>query len=242
MTTTDVAQESVVETAGISRRFGTIEALRAVDLRIRAGERVAIMGPSGCGKSTLLNILGALDRPTAGTVYFQGKALSYEDRGVTALHRTGVGFVFQGFALIASLTALENVELTLLARGETKRARRETAEKLLQDVDMEAYRDRYPEELSGGQRQRLAIARALVHQPRLLLADEPTGNLDQANSDAITELLMTRTREAGSALVVVTHDQRVAGRMDRLLRMRDGSLLDPGPAAAVPGQAMEVRP
>lgn len=231
----------VVEAEAVSRRFGNLDALLSTTLRVGTGERLAIMGPSGCGKSTLLNLLGALDRPTSGRVVFSGKALTYGDREVTELHRQGVGFIFQGFALIASLTAIENVELTLVARGEDARNRLKTAARLLRDVGLEHAGSRYPEELSGGQRQRVAIARALAHQPRLLLADEPTGNLDQTNSDAITELLIARTRETGSALVVVTHDPRVAMRMERVLHMRDGVILDSDAPSAPAGQPLEVR-
>ena len=231
----------VVEAEAVSRRFGNLDALLPTTLRVRTGERLAIMGPSGCGKSTLLNLLGALDRPTSGRVVFSGKTLTYSDREVTELHRHGVGFIFQGFALIASLTAIENVELTLVARSEDARIRLKTAARLLQDVGLEHAGSRYPEELSGGQRQRVAIARALAHQPRLVLADEPTGNLDQTNSDAITELLIARTAETGSALVVVTHDPRVAMRMDRVLHMRDGAILDSVGLSDSAAQPLEVR-
>ena len=235
MTTMATSEGYVVVAEAVSRRFGNLDALLPTTLRVRTGERLAIMGPSGCGKSTLLNLLGALDRPTSGRVVFSGKALTYSDREVTELHRHGVGFIFQGFALIASLTAIENVELTLVARSEDARNRLKTAARLLQDVGLEHAGSRYPEELSGRQRQRVAIARALAHQPRLLLADEPTGNLDQTNSEAITELLIARTRETGSALVVVTHDPRVATRMDRVLHMRDGVILDSDEPSASTG-------
>jgi len=241
VTTMATSEGYVVVAEAVSRRFGNLDALLPTTLRVRTGERLAIMGPSGCGKSTLLNLLGALDRPTSGRVVFSGKALTYSDREVTELHRHGVGFIFQGFALIASLTAIENVELTLVARSEDARNRLKTAARLLQDVGLEHAGSRYPEELSGGQRQRVAIARALAHQPRLLLADEPTGNLDQTNSEAITELLIARTRETGSALVVVTHDPRVATRMDRVLHMRDGVILDSDEPSASAGQPLGVR-
>ncbi len=241
MTGPTTSQDYVVEAEAVSRRFGNLDALLPTTLRVRTGERLAIMGPSGCGKSTLLNLLGALDRPTSGRVVFSGKALTYGDREVTELHRHGVGFIFQGFALIASLTAIENVELTLVARGEDARNRLKTAARLLQDVGLEHAGSRYPEELSGGQRQRVAIARALAHQPRLLLADEPTGNLDQANSEAITELLSAAARDTGSALVVVTHDPTVAMRMDRVLHMRDGVIVDSDAQPVSAGQPLEVR-
>lgn len=241
MTAMATSEGYVVEAEAVSRRFGNLDALLPTTLRVRTGERLAIMGPSGCGKSTLLNLLGALDRPTSGRVVFSGKALTYSDREVTELHRHGVGFIFQGFALIASLTAIENVELTLVARSEDARIRLKTAARLLQDVGLEHAGSRYPEELSGGQRQRVAIARALAHQPRLLLADEPTGNLDQTNSEAITELLIARTKETGSALVVVTHDPRVATRMDRVLHMRDGVILASDAPSASAGQPLGVR-
>lgn len=240
MNNTATSQEYIVEAEAVSRRFGNVEALRPTTLRVRTGERLAIMGPSGCGKSTLLNLLGALDRPTNGRVVFSGKPLTYGDREVTELHRRGVGFIFQGFALIASLTAIENVELTLIARGEDPRSCRKAAARLLLDVGLEHAGGRYPEELSGGQRQRVAIARALAHHPQLLLADEPTGNLDRANSEAVTELLIGRAQESGSALVVVTHDPSVAERMTRVLHMRDGAILNTDAPSVSPDQRLEV--
>lgn len=233
------ASPYAVETEAVTRRFGALEALRPTTLRIRTGEHLAIMGPSGCGKTTLLNLLGALDRPSSGKVVFSGKTLTYGDREVTELHRRYVGFVFQGFALIPSLTLIENVELTLMARREDARNRMGTAARLLKEVGLEHSGNRFPEELSGGQRQRVAIARALAHRPRLLLADEPTGNLDQANSAAITDLLVAKATAAGSTLVVVTHDPTVAQRMERILNMRDGAVVTPmegaGAAAELSG-------
>lgn len=232
----------VIEAEDVSRRFGTLEALRPTTLRIRAGEHLAIMGPSGCGKTTLLNLLGALDRPTSGKLTFSGRPISYGDREVTELHRRGVGFVFQGFALIPSLTVIENVELTLMSRGDDARTRRGTALRLLEEVGLGNAEGRFPEELSGGQRQRVAIARALAHQPRLLLADEPTGNLDQANSEAVTELLLSQATEAKSTLVVVTHDPRVAKRVGRVLHMRDGAIVTPAHHDSGRGELGEAAP
>ncbi|MCA9823670.1 MAG: ATP-binding cassette domain-containing protein, partial [Dehalococcoidia bacterium] len=170
-------EQYIVVADAVSRRFGNVQALLPTTLRIERGETLAVMGPSGCGKTTLINLLGALDRPTAGRVLFRGIPLSYSDRDVTDLHRRDVGFVFQGFALIPSLTAVENVELTLVARGDNPATRRRTAERLMDEVGLGQYHHRFPEEMSGGQRQRVAIARALAHQPALILADEPTGNL-----------------------------------------------------------------
>lgn len=219
-------EQYIVVADAVSRRFGDVQALLPTTLRIERGETLAIMGPSGCGKTTLINLLGALDRPTAGRVWFRGVPLSYNDQDVTRLHRRDVGFVFQGFALIPSLTAVENVELTLVARGDDPANRRRTAERLMDEVGLAEYHHRFPEEISGGQRQRVAIARALAHQPALILADEPTGNLDQQTSSAIAGLLIEKAAETGAALAVVTHDPGIAGRMGRIIQMRDGSLAE----------------
>ena len=216
----------VVVAEAVSRRFGNLDALLPTTLRVRTGERLAIMGPSGCGKSTLLNLLGALDRPTSGRVVFSGKALTYSDREVTELHRHGVGFIFQGFALIASLTAIENVELTLVARSEDARNRLKTAARLLQDVGLEHAGSRYPEELSGRQRQRVAIARALAHQPRLLLADEPTGNLDSTTSKEVLHMFKDLNRRQGITVILVTHDPKIAAFTDRAINMADGLICE----------------
>lgn len=222
MVDSTVATNVAVKAVGLTRSFGTTRALTGISFEIGAGEQLAIMGPSGCGKTTLINLLGALDRPSAGHVIVAGRELAYSDTEVTAFHRSVVGFVFQGFALIPSLTVSENVQFTMMACGVPEQARITRASELLSDVDLTGMANRFPEELSGGQRQRVAIARALAHRPKLILADEPTGNLDQANAHAVTSLLVKSARDSGAALVVVTHDSTVAKQVGQVWHMRDG--------------------
>ena len=214
-----------IDAQAVSRAYGGYEALHSTDLTIRKGEQVAIMGPSGCGKTTLLNILGGLDRPGTGRVLVGGDEISYRDGDLTRLHRTGVGFVFQGYGLVPSLTAAENVEFTMLAAGVEAGKRRTSALALLHAVELGEYCDRYPEELSGGQRQRVAVARSLAHAPSVVLADEPTGNLDRETGMLVIGLLGRVCRERGAALVVVTHDAEVAACMERVVHMKDGNIL-----------------
>jgi ABC-type lipoprotein export system ATPase subunit len=187
---------------------------------------VAVMGPSGCGKSTLLHLLGGLDRPSGGEVSLNGRRI--DDIGETALarmRRTDVGFVFQAFHLMEELTAIENVELSALLAGRSPRAARRRAEELLEQVGL-ADRARFlPSALSGGQRQRVAIARALSNEPLLVLADEPTGNLDSAATLDVLQLFES-LHESGQTLVVVTHDARIAATADRMISMRDGAFVD----------------
>lgn len=217
---------------GVSKRYGSYEALHPTGLTIARGEQVAIMGPSGCGKTTLLNILGGIDRPSSGHVVLCGRELSYGDRDLTRLHRTTVGFVFQGYGLIPSLTAAENVEFTTLAAGVDPGTRRSRALSLLGEVGLGEYADRYPEELSGGQRQRVAVARSLAHAPAVVLADEPTGNLDRETGMQVIGLLGRACRESGAALVVVTHDAEVALRLGRVVQMKDGRIISAGDSQA----------
>ena len=214
----------VVVASGLTRRYpGGVEALRGVDLTVRAGERLAIMGPSGCGKSTLLHLLGGLDRPTTGTVTLAGRPLSTLAGGALALRRRReIGIVFQAHNLLAALTATENVALPLALDGHPEGERRARALGLLDAVGLREQADQFPDQLSGGQRQRVAIARALAHRPRLLLADEPTGSLDSASGALIAALLTTLAHDEGLALVLVTHDPDVAARCDHILRLRDG--------------------
>jgi predicted ABC-type transport system involved in lysophospholipase L1 biosynthesis ATPase subunit len=201
--------------------------LREVDMTLTGGERVAIVGESGSGKSTLLHLAGGLERPGAGTIRVDGAelgVLSESER--TRLRRHRMGIVFQAFHLIPTLTALENVSLPLelagLARGGEARDR---ARSQLEKVGLGNKPDRYPEQLSGGEQQRVAIARALVHRPILILADEPTGNLDSSTGAAVFQLLLDQVQESGAALLMVTHSEALAGRLDRRLRMVDGRLL-----------------
>lgn len=221
---------AAVRVTALAKHFGTgeglIRAVDDVDLEVAVGESVVIVGPSGCGKSTLLQLIGGLDRPTSGEVWVQGRRIDQASERMRArLRRDHVGFVFQDFNLMDELTAVENVELPALLAGTPSGRARRSAVALLESVGV-ADRERHrPAELSGGQKQRVAIARALVNRPTVLLADEPTGNLD---SSATTEVLrlFDRLRADGQTLVVVTHDQRTAATADRMVTMRDGALVD----------------
>jgi putative ABC transport system ATP-binding protein len=205
---------------------GQVHALNGVTLGICAGEHVAITGPSGCGKSTLLNVLGALDRPDQGEVFFQGEALSAL-RDLDHFRAKQIGFVFQSFYLLPTLTARENVQVPMFEGPKrSSRERIQKADELLEVVGMSQRADHRPGKLSVGERQRVALARSLANDPKLLLADEPTGNLDSDNAERVLDLLMRLQRERGLALVVVTHSDEVAVRADRVVRMKDGRVLD----------------
>jgi ABC-type lipoprotein export system ATPase subunit len=194
-------------------------------LELEAGEFVALVGKSGCGKSTLLNLCGAMDFPTSGEVWLDGELTSrLDDAGLTRVRREKVGFIFQSFELLHTLSAVENVELPLLLARKAKA--RGTALEQLRWIEMDAYADRLPHQLSSGQQQRVAIARALVHEPRLLLADEPTGNLDSATGDLVINLLSHTAREFGVAVMMATHNAESTLLADRVLRLRDGRMLD----------------
>jgi putative ABC transport system ATP-binding protein len=203
-----------------------LRAVDGVDLDIVAGETVAVMGPSGCGKSTLLHLLGGLDRPSGGEVSLNGRRIDdIGEKALARLRRTAVGFVFQAFHLMEELTAIENVELPALLAGRSPRAARRRAEELLEHVGL-ADRARFlPSALSGGQRQRVAIARALSNEPLVVLADEPTGNLDSAATLDVLQLF-ENLHESGQTLVIVTHDARIAATADRMISMRDGAFVD----------------
>jgi putative ABC transport system ATP-binding protein len=201
--------------------------LSGIDLEIIQGEILAIMGPSGCGKTTLLNLLGGLDRPTSGDVIIGGKTLSsMTDRELTSLRLTEIGFVFQAYNLIPTLTAIENVELPLSLLRMSKRERFARASWLLGLVGLAGKEDRLPSELSGGEQQRVAVARAVANNPRVILADEPTGNLDSSNSAQIMKTLSSLNRELGQTLVVVTHDSKVAASATRIVQMVDGRIVE----------------
>jgi len=203
-----------------------VHALRGVTLTVEEGELVAVMGPSGSGKSTLLNLAGGLDRPTKGEVVIDGTVLgSCTRRALAALRRRRVGYVFQDLNLLASLTAAENVALPLELDGVGVRQARRTALAALAEVDLAGYGPRFPDELSGGQQQRMAIARALIGQRRLLLADEPTGALDSQTGEAVLRLLRSKV-DAGAAGVLVTHEARHAAWADRVVFLRDGVIVD----------------
>ena len=218
----------MMELSGICREYTVgdqvVHALDHVDLTIAAGEYVSIMGPSGSGKSTLLNVLGLLDRPTAGTYRLQGEDVSNLRDDELARHRQEqIGFIFQFFHLIPRLTALENVELPLVLAGAAPRVRRARAAAVLESVGLQSRMHHRPDQLSGGERQRVAIGRAIVMQPAALLADEPTGNLDSKSGGEIIEIIEQLNR-GGIALLIVTHDPAVGRRARRHLRLRDGKI------------------
>jgi ABC-type lipoprotein export system ATPase subunit len=215
---------------GLRKEYGKddslVRAVDGVDLEVGRGETVAVMGPSGCGKSTLLHLMGGLDRATAGEIWLAGQRIDQmSERGMAAIRRDDVGFVFQAFHLMDELTAAENVELPALLAGRSPRAARRRADELLERVGLADRARHLPSQLSGGQRQRVAIARALANEPLIVLADEPTGNLD---SEATLDILrlFEQLHEAGQTLVIVTHDSRIAATADRLISMRDGAFID----------------
>jgi putative ABC transport system ATP-binding protein len=200
-----------------------VQAVQGLSLNVERGELVALVGRSGCGKSTLLNLAGAMDFPTSGRVLLDGVSTSaLKDAELTRLRREKVGFIFQSFQLLHTLTVFENVELPLLLAGKTNV--REAARERLAWVELEGLGTRYPHQLSGGQMQRAAIARALIHSPTLLLADEPTGNLDTTTGNVILELLRRLTREKNTATVVATHSLEAAALADTVVRLRDGRI------------------
>jgi ABC-type lipoprotein export system ATPase subunit len=202
-----------------------VRALDGVTLDVGEGEFVALVGRSGCGKSTLLHLAGAMDFPTSGTVRIEGLATSdLDDARQTHLRREKIGFVFQAFQLLHTLTVQENVELPLLLAG--KAEARELARERLRWVELDGLGARYPHQLSGGQMQRVAIARALAHSPRILLADEPTGNLDTSTGSVILELLLRLTREQKTATIMATHSLEAASVCDTLVKLRDGRVED----------------
>lgn len=230
--TIDVMDDAVVRADGVEKEFREGErvtaVLRGVSLAVRRAELVAITGRSGCGKTTLLNLLGAMDTPTRGTIWLAGRDTSaLDDRELTRLRRRAVGFVFQFFHLLPALTALENVELPLQLEGALGGAEiRRRAKAALAAVDLGARGGDYPGRLSGGEQQRVAIARALVHEPALVIADEPTGNLDSATAAPILALLRELCRRHGVAVVMATHSAEAAALADRVLPMRDGQNLE----------------
>jgi putative ABC transport system ATP-binding protein len=220
----------LIEARHVSRIFpmpaGPVAALRDVSLSIAPGEYIGVLGPSGCGKSTLLHVLGCVDVPTSGAVLFQDREVgSLPDVERSRLRLREIGFVFQRFFLLPMLTAWENVELPQAEAGVARSERRQRTQELLEYVGLAHRAGHRPSELSGGEMQRVAIARALANRPRLLLADEPTGELDQATGEQIVALL-DRLHVDGTAVAVVTHDPAVAGRAHRLLRMRDGLIVE----------------
>ena len=203
----------------------TVEALRCINLEVTGGQFVALVGPSGSGKSTLLNLVGGLDRPTDGQLWIDGVELSAsKEKALTDHRRRRVGFVFQSFNLLPRLTAVENVALPLMFVGVDERERVERAEQLLAQVGLSERMDHRPTQLSGGEQQRVAIARALVNRPAIILADEPTGNIDTTTGAEIMALLRRLNREQGVTLLLVTHDPEAAGFADRVIQLRDGQI------------------
>jgi ABC-type lipoprotein export system ATPase subunit len=220
----------VLRARGLRKEYGReaslVRAVDEVDLEVVAGETVAVMGPSGCGKSTLLYLLGGLERPSAGEIWLAGQRVDQlSERALARLRREAVGFVFQAFHLMDELTAVENVELPALLAGRSPRAARRGAAELLDRIGLTDRAGFLPTQLSGGQRQRVAIARALVADPQVVLADEPTGNLDSAATREVLRLF-DQLHQAGQTLVIVTHDPRIAATADRMISMRDGAFTD----------------
>ncbi|MGZ4190342.1 MAG: ABC transporter ATP-binding protein [Actinomycetota bacterium] len=209
-----------------------VRAVDGVDMEVARGEFVAIQGPSGSGKSTMLQLLGALDRPTGGSLSFDGRALNdLSDGDLTRVRCRDIGFIFQSFNLIPTLTAEENVEVAMVPLGLDKKQRRARGLDLLEQVGLATRAKHLPSRLSGGEQQRVAIARALANEPRVLLADEPTGNLDSQTADEVVAILSRLSAERGVTVILVTHAEEVARRASRRLRMRDGKLLDqPAPS------------
>ncbi len=219
--------ESLVDIQRVSRKYldGKVLALDQVSLQIARGEFLAVTGRSGCGKSTLLNLIGGLDRPTDGEIFFEGKPLST----VSSLDRwrsEKIGFVFQSFCLLPNLTAEENVQLPLFGKSVNDRIRVEQSRRFLDFVGLADRRNHLPSELSIGQCQRVALARALVNRPALLLADEPTGSLDSQSGEEVLDLLEVCRRQEGMTIVMVTHDLELAGRANRFIRLQDGRIVE----------------
>jgi putative ABC transport system ATP-binding protein len=219
----------MIKLTNLSRVFRTQElqttALSHINIQVNEGEFVAIMGPSGCGKSTLLSILGMLDSPTSGSFEFAGKDISNDSEvKLAALRKSSIGFVFQSFNLIDELTVYENVELPLQYQKISKAERKKRVEAILKRVAIDHRADHLPQQLSGGQQQRVAVARALVINPKLILADEPTGNLDSKNGDEVMAMLRELNRE-GTTVVMVTHDEKEGNYADRLVRLLDGQVM-----------------
>jgi ABC-type lipoprotein export system ATPase subunit len=218
--------DCLLEVQGLRKSYedGRIQALEGVDLRVSAGDFVSISGPSGSGKSTLLNLLGGLDTPTSGGVFYKGRKLG-GDVGLDTYRSQHVGFVFQAFYLLPSLSAVENVQVPWIGGNSAARRRAEKAEELLAELGMGHRLHHYPGQLSAGERQRVAIARSLANDPDVLLADEPTGNLDSVNSSRIMDTLIGLQAKRGMTLIIVTHEDSIAESAPRHIRMRDGRIV-----------------
>jgi len=221
----------IVEVKNVTKDFGGDEiitrALRGVDLDLTAGEFTSMAGPSGSGKTTLLNIIGGLDRPTSGTVSIEGKEIHQLSAGqLSRLRRDRIGFIFQSYNLIPVLTAYENAEYVLMIQNVEKEERRERVLRVLKEVGLEGLEHRFPRELSGGQQQRVAIARAIAPEPALILADEPTANVDSETAGSLMDLLRRLNEEKGMTFLFSTHDQAVMRRAGRLIRLQDGRIIE----------------
>src|SRR6476660_686959 len=236
--TLSASDASLLEAKTLTREFdeGQVKALRGVDFSIKEGEFVAITGPSGCGKSTLLQLLGALDRPTSGTLFYRG--ISLPDHPNPAAYRAReVGFIFQAFHLLPTFTAAENVQIPMFEIDRSASERRARAFELLKLVGLEHRLDHFPSKLSGGERQRVAIARSLANAPSLLLADEPTGNLDSESAKHILDLITSLHFERRMTLILITHDMSIASRASRAIQMKDGQVVFDGDPANLSKQA-----
>ena len=226
MTECPVDPSPLLRTEGLTKTYpdGKVKALQGVSLSVQHNEAVAIMGPSGCGKSTLLHLLGGLDRPTGGEIYFRGTPLSRIDRDQYRARQ--IGFVFQSFHVLSTLSAVENVQVPMFETRLSRQQRVERAEALIEQVGLTHRRNHRPIHLSVGERQRVAIARALANEPTLLLADEPTGNLDSRSQNEILQLLDDLRQRQGLTLIIITHSPEVAAAAQRVIRMRDGRVLE----------------
>ena len=241
MTVTDLKPQPIYSLHAVRRVYGNgaaqVQAVRDLDLEIDRGEFLVIVGPSGSGKTTLLQLLGALDRPTSGEVKFEGRDLArLPDAELTSLRLKTIGFIFQQFNLIPTLTAAQNVEAALAPAGLDSEARRARAHELLAQVGLVSRAQHLPSQLSGGEQQRVAIARALANAPHVLLADEPTGNLDSTTGDEIMSLLKSLSADGGHTVILITHDTEIAAKAARVIRMQDGHLLG-GEAEQTPTEA-----
>ena len=229
------SSEPIYEAVGLEKHYddGDVLALRGVSFSIASGQFVSVVGASGSGKTTLLQMLGALDTPSAGTLHYRGRSLS--TLADPARYRAReIGFVFQAFHLLPTFTAVENVQLPMFGNERHSGARKARAMELLQSVGLEGRAHHFPSKLSGGERQRVAIARSIANAPSVLLADEPTGNLDSSNADRILELLGALQAERQMTLILVTHDMGIARRAERTIAMKDGRILFDGPATELP--------
>ncbi len=222
-----MSENNIIVVNGITKHYeeGRVQALRGISFSIRRGELVAIMGPSGSGKSTLLHLLGGLDLPTGGEIYVNGKELREMD-SLDEYRSSTVGFIFQAFYLMPALTAIENVQIPMFEKIFSARERIKKAKSLLELVGLKERMNHYPSELSGGERQRVAIARSLANDPEILLADEPTGNLDSKTADSIIALIKKINRERGVTVIIVTHDENIARECARRIRLLDGLIVE----------------